>query len=107
MYLYLWPKPILYKITTQQSSRCTFPTKWFSFQGGNKTFIKVTAKEKDFKVKGCVEFTYYLLETSVQHLIENFFFTVGNVTLKQDVPMGIDPGPFWANLYCIFMKTNQ
>ena len=44
----------------------------------------------------------------IQHLIENLLFTVGNITLKQDVviPVGIDPTPFWANLFLIFMRIN-
>ena len=37
----------------------------------------------------------------MQYLIENSFFTVGNVLLLQtvDISMGIDCAPFWTNLW--------
>ena len=36
--------------------------------------------------------------------LKSFFFTVANITLKQDIgiPMGVDPAPFWANLFLTF-----
>ena len=42
-----------------------------------------------------------MLKITVKHLIENCYFTVGNCVMKQGIgiPMGIDPAPFWANLY--------
>ena len=41
------------------------------------------------------------LKITVKHLIQNCFFTVGNITIQQviGIPMGIDPAPFWANLF--------
>ena len=38
---------------------------------------------------------------AVAHLIENCFFKVGDRVMRQAVgiPMGIDPAPFWANLF--------
>ena len=46
------------------------------------------------------------------HLIQECYFTVGNLLFLQSIgiPMGIDPVPFWANLYlyhyvCEFIKT--
>ena len=35
------------------------------------------------------------------HLIQNCHFTVGNYVMRQciGIPTGIDPAPFWANLY--------
>ena len=41
------------------------------------------------------------LEAVVKHLITESFFCVGNCVLLQTIgiPMGIDPAPFWANLY--------
>ena len=38
---------------------------------------------------------------AIKHLITNCYFTVGNVVLRQKIgiPMGIDPAPFWANLF--------
>ena len=37
----------------------------------------------------------------VKHLIQNCYFTFGNVVMRQaiGIPMGIDPAPFWANLF--------
>ena len=41
------------------------------------------------------------IKVAVKHLIQNCFFMVGNTVLRQTIgiPMGIDPAPFWANLY--------
>ena len=38
---------------------------------------------------------------TVKHLIQNCYFSVGNVVMRQaiGIPMGIDPAPFWANLF--------
>jgi len=46
-------------------------------------------------------FTNTSLADSVSFLIKNCFFKVGNSILKQciGIPMGIDPAPFWANLF--------
>ena len=37
----------------------------------------------------------------VDHLISQSFFSIGNLVFRQciGIPMGIDPAPFWANLY--------
>ena len=42
----------------------------------------------------------------MKHLIQNCYFTVGNSTMRQaiGIPMGINPAPFWANLY---LYTNE
>ena len=85
----------------------------FAFNGGRKKFIdfsKSTAfwshkpKHKNF-------FTKASLKRAVEHLITSCFFEVGNLILLQTIgiPMGIDPAPFWANLYlssyeCDFVK---
>ena len=49
-----------------------------------------------------------MLKNAVKHLIENCFFTVANITLKQDIgiPRGIDLVPFWAYL-CLYFYENQ
>ena len=41
------------------------------------------------------------LKTAVKYLITECHFTVGNVVFSQviGIPMGIDPAPFWANLF--------
>ena len=81
----------------------------FAFKGGNKSFIRVSSKGKAFwgkKVKGVIGFSKTALKKAVQHLIENCYFTVGNATLIQaiGIPMGIDPAPFWANLFLYFYE---
>ena len=46
-------------------------------------------------------FTKTYLKRTLQFVIENSYLTVGHIFLLQTVrvPMGIDPAPFWANLY--------
>ena len=53
------------------------------------------------KIRGKVGFMKSTLKTAVKHLIQNSFFLVGNLTMRQaiGIPMGIDPAPFWANLF--------
>ena len=53
------------------------------------------------KSKYKVGFTASSLKRSLRHLIENCYFLVGNTMLRQQIgiPMGIDPAPFWANLF--------
>ena len=51
-------------------------------------------------------FTQQTLIDTVSHLIKECYFTVGNQLFKQDIgiPMGIDPAPFWANLFLYFYE---
>ena len=53
------------------------------------------------KTKGIIGFSKESIKRAVAHLIKNCYFTVGNITMKQaiGIPMGIDPAPFWANLF--------
>ena len=76
----------------------------FVFKGGNKSYIKVSRNGKASwgkKTKYSIGFTQNSLKVAVKHLIQNSFFVVGNATIKQTIgiPMGIDPAPFWANLF--------
>ena len=76
----------------------------FVFKGGDKKYIKINKWGKAFwgkKTKDSVGFTCNSLKVAVKHLIENCFFKVGNAVLRQaiGIPMGIDPAPFWANLF--------
>ena len=73
-------------------------------KGGDKTCIRVSKSGKAYwgkLVDNTVGFTDKYLKMSVKHLVENCFFSVGNCVLKQNIgiPMGIDPAPFWANLF--------
>ena len=53
------------------------------------------------KSKDNIAFSKSTLTTSLKHLIQNYYFMVGNSILRQKIgiPMGIDPVPFWANLF--------
>ena len=71
------------------------------FSGRQKTFIKISGKGKTSwskKVKGCIGFIHNLLKTAGKHLIEYCFLAVG-------ISMGIDPAPFWANLFLHFYEN--
>ena len=76
----------------------------FTFNGGNSSYIRINKWYKASwgkKTKSSLGFTKTSLKVAVRHLIENCYFTVGNTVLRQaiGIPMGIDPAPFWANLF--------
>ena len=76
----------------------------FVFMGGDKSYIKIGLSGQAYwaRAKGRgVAFTKGSLKMAVAHLIENCFFRVGDRVMRQAVgiPMGIDPAPFWANLF--------
>ena len=76
----------------------------FVFNGGEMRHLNVSSGKFvswGRKSKTKPSFTKSSLKMAVKHLIEDCFFTVGNCVLKQDIgiPMGIDPAPFWANLF--------
>ena len=77
----------------------------FAFEGGKCRFIQMSkggrASWRNKKLKDAVSFSRNSLKQAVKHLIENCLFTVGNVVMRQaiGIPMGIDPAPFWANLF--------
>ena len=81
----------------------------FFFNGGRKT---QDGNRKYLTVRGdsCLlsrtkhgdnSFTKNKIKILLHHLISETFFTVGNRLFRQciGIPMGIDPVPFWANLY--------
>ena len=53
-------------------------------------------------------FTHQTLKDTVSYLIQKCFFKIGNLVFKQDIgiPMGIDPAPFWANLFLYYYESN-
>ena len=77
----------------------------FAFEGGKCKFIEISkqgkASWKTKRTQGAVSFSRNSLKQAVKHLIQNCFFTVGNIVMRQaiGIPMGIDPAPFWANLF--------
>ena len=71
----------------------------FAFDGGNSKYINITHHGRAVwgkKAKHSVSFSRHSLKRAVKHLIQNCYFTVGNIVLRQaiGIPMGIDPAPF-------------
>ena len=75
----------------------------FVFDGGSSKYLGFTEHSTFWKKKatGKQTLSRLKLKTLVKHLITNTFFVVGNLIIRQSIgiPMGIDPAPFWANLY--------
>ena len=75
----------------------------FAFKGGNRNNICFNNNGSAYwgrkAKKKC--FTKQSLKVALSHLISTCYFSVGNVIMRQRVgiPMGIDPAPFWANLF--------
>ena len=84
-----------------------------AFEGGKKKFIGINGKNAFWSSYKCnTTFSKVEIKLAMKHLISECYFTVGNSVFIQTVgiPMGIDPAPFWANLYLYkfeyrFMKT--
>ena len=75
----------------------------FVFDGGTRNYLGFSESasfwiNKPYRKRS---FSRSKLKALVKHLITNTYFTVGNLLIRQSIgiPMGIDPAPFWANLY--------
>ena len=73
----------------------------FAFLGGNRESICIRNKEAFWSSYSNNTFTKENIKLAIKHLIMECYFTVGNDVFIQTIgiPMGIDPAPFWANLY--------
>jgi len=77
----------------------------FVYNAGSSRYIVISKYGRAYwsksNPKTLVSFTRNSLKVAVKHLIQNCYFTVGNVVMRQaiGIPMGIDPAPFWANLF--------
>ena len=80
----------------------------FVFDGKNlrsdmkKKYLTITEKTSYWSNNRAQNsFTKQNIKDLVSHLIKNCFFQFGNLVFVQKIgiPMGIDPAPFWANLY--------
>ena len=72
------------------------------FKGGEKTFIHINKFGARWgKRKQGICFSRAQIKIAVAHLVQNCYFQVGNQIRRQaiGIPMGIDPAPFWANLF--------
>ena len=73
-------------------------------EAGKKEYIKVSPKgNASWATKRGKGLCFHLneLKETVELLIRRCFFAVGNTIMQQTIgiPMGIDPAPFWANLF--------
>ena len=72
-------------------------------KSGNRKYLTLFNKECVWtKTKhGYNSFTKSNIKQMVSFLIKECYFTIGNLLFRQcvGIPMGIDPAPFWANLY--------
>jgi hypothetical protein len=78
----------------------------FVFDGGTHKYLgfsenKVFWKRKPKRNSKDQTISRFQLKALVKHLITRTYFVVGNLLIRQSIgiPMGIDPAPFWANLY--------
>ena len=80
----------------------------FVFDGGTNKYLGYSDNKVFWKRKAARKGTIsrFQLKALVKHLITRTYFMVGNLTIKQSIgiPMGIDPAPFWANLYLYFYE---
>ena len=73
----------------------------FAFSAGKKKYLNVLGKTAYWSHKKNGSFSMKSLKLAVRFLISECHFTIGNLVFTQaiGIPMGIDPAPFWANLY--------
>ena len=83
----------------------------FVFKSKVRSKIGFSSSSIYWTSKGCGKryFTEKSLIEAVSFLIKNCYFTVGNKVFSQDIgiPMGIDPAPFWANLFLYFFESKH
>ena len=80
----------------------------FVFNGGGKKYLDFS-KTNIFwsnSKKGKMHFSRNSLKFGIKYLIIECHFTIGNTIFTQciGIPMGIDPAPFWANLYLYYFE---
>ena len=88
----------------------------FVFDGKNfrddkkKRYLTIKGKKSFWSnKKGTHSYTKQNIKELVSHLIKGCYFQFGNHIFVQliGIPMGIDPAPFWANLYLYFYEHNH
>ena len=76
---------------------------------GNRKFLTVGENRCYFTRTSSSSTSYSKaqIKMMVNHLISQSFFSVGNLVFRQciGIPMGIDPAPFWANLYLYHFES--
>ena len=73
----------------------------FAFKGGGGESICIEGKRAFWSKNKNNNFNKENIKLAIRHLIRECYFTVGDSVFIQTIgiPMGIDPAPFWANLY--------
>jgi len=89
----------------------------FAFNGGkfkkngNRRFLTVHKNHSYWtnKKHGYASFSCSKVKQLVTHLIKQCYFQFSNLVLRQiiGIPMGIDPAPFWANLYLYYYEEKH
>ena len=81
----------------------------FVFEGGPSEYLGFNKNSVFWKKKssGKMTLSKNKLKALVKHLITSTYFIVGNYVIHQSIgiPMGIDPAPFWANLYLQYYES--
>ena len=82
----------------------------FCFKGWENKFIAITkfgARWVTDQSKYNLVFNKKKIKDALRYLMNNCFFTLGNLLFKQviGIPMGSDPAPFMANLFLYFYEN--
>lgn len=82
----------------------------FCFKGGDKKYIEVNkygAKWVSSRHASNVTFDKRSLKLAINYLLDNCYFNIGDIVLRQvvGIPMGSDPAPFMANLFLYFYEN--
>jgi len=82
----------------------------FCFQGGGNDLRSVSSSGARWvtkKDKASLKFTRELFKEGLSYLMDNCFFTFGELIFRQviGIPMGSDPAPFMANLFLYHFES--
>ena len=81
----------------------------FTFNNNNRKYMSVTKTANWVTGKIPVKKLYDVKKVKwvLKYLIENCYFTVGNILFRQNIgiPMGSDPAPFFANLFLFSFES--
>ena len=82
----------------------------FAFKGGIRYYVTVYnsgAFCSQSKSKNGRSYSLQEIKSCLEFLINNSFFQVGSKIFRQvvGIPMGLDPTPFFANLFLLFYES--
>ena len=82
----------------------------FCFQGGGNDLLSISSSGARWvtkKDKASLKFTRELFKEGLSYLMDNCFFTFGELIFRQviGIPMGSDPAPFMANLFLYHFES--